>query len=287
MEICTKPFRNCIVVQKPPCVQLNELYTDWFPTKNGVRQGDSLSPTLFNIFLNDLATDLKSKNCGIDINGYNLSILLYADDIVLLSENEDDLQKMLDALTEWCSKWQMVINDTKSQIVHFRKKNTEVTKFKFKLGDVDLSIVNKYKYLGVVLDEFLDYKIISECLAVGGGRALGAVNMKFKTMKNMGLGTYQKLFENCVIPVLHYGAGVWGLQAHTCTQNVQNRAMRFYLGTHELTPTLGMSGDLGWHSLYIFRQIDAIRLWNRFINMSNSRVNRKVFMWDYHQCSST
>ena len=94
------------------------------------------------------------------------------------------------------------------------------------------------------------------------------------------------MFENCVIPVLHYGAGVWGLQAHTCTQNVQNRAMRFYLGTHKLTPTLGMSGDLGWHSLYIFRQIDAIRLWNRFINMSNSRVNRKVFMWDYHQCSS-
>ena len=49
-------------------IQLNKFYTDWFPTQNGVRQGDSLSPTLF---LNYLATYLKSKNCGIDIDGYN------------------------------------------------------------------------------------------------------------------------------------------------------------------------------------------------------------------------
>ena len=69
--------------------------------------------------------------------------------------------------------------------------------------------MNKYKYLGVVLDEVLDYTVISDCLAVGGGRALGAVNMRFKTMKNMGLLTYKKLFENCVMPVyimvLEYG----------------------------------------------------------------------------------
>ena len=87
----------------------------------------------------------------------------------------------------------------------------------------------------MVLDKFLDYKITSQCVAVGSGQALGAVNMRFKTMKSMGLGTYKKMFENCVMPVLHDGAGVWRLQAHTCIQGVQNRAMRFYLGTHKCT----------------------------------------------------
>ena len=135
------------------------------------------------------------------------------------------------------------------------------------------------------VDEHLDFGTITECLAVGGGRALGALNMKFKLVKNMGVDTYTKLFENCVIPVLHYGAGVWGLQAHKRLQNVQNRAMRFYLGTHKLTPTLGMSGDLGWYSLELFRIQDAIRLWNRFIKMSNDRITKKIFMWDWKQCS--
>ena len=52
----------------------------------------------------------------------NLSILLYADDIVLLAETEINLQKMLNILSLWCSKWRLTINDDKTQIIHFRKQ---------------------------------------------------------------------------------------------------------------------------------------------------------------------
>ena len=37
------------------CIQLNGELTDWFPVASGVRQGDSLSPILFAIYVNDLA----------------------------------------------------------------------------------------------------------------------------------------------------------------------------------------------------------------------------------------
>ncbi len=60
-------------------------------------RGDRLSPTIFGIFINDIVNDVKSVNIVININGINVCILLlYADDIVLLSETDERLQKLLD-----------------------------------------------------------------------------------------------------------------------------------------------------------------------------------------------
>ena len=56
-----------------------------------VWQGDTLSPTLFNIFLNDLITDLE-KVSGIETDDFSLSVLCYADDSVILCHSEEKLQ---------------------------------------------------------------------------------------------------------------------------------------------------------------------------------------------------
>ena len=75
------------------CVTLHNYLTNWFCSNIGVRQGDTLSPTLFNLFVNDLATEIKTLECGVKIGNKSVSILLYAEDIVLISESEESLQK--------------------------------------------------------------------------------------------------------------------------------------------------------------------------------------------------
>ncbi len=50
-----------------------------------------------------------------------MGALLYADDLVILAEREENLQKMLDIANAWCKKWQLLINVKKSQIMHFRR----------------------------------------------------------------------------------------------------------------------------------------------------------------------
>ena len=78
------------------CKRVNSMYTRWFPSLYGVRQGDSLSPTLFSIFLNDITLMINKANLDISISGRNIVILLYVHDIVLLTENEINRQRQLD-----------------------------------------------------------------------------------------------------------------------------------------------------------------------------------------------
>ncbi len=77
-------------------ININNMLTELFDTNCGVKQWDAFSPTIFGIFINDIVDDVKSVNIGINIDGINVCILLYADDIVLLSETEEGLQKLLD-----------------------------------------------------------------------------------------------------------------------------------------------------------------------------------------------
>ena len=66
------------------CVLLNGHLGEWFSIGSGVRQGNSLSPTLFACFINYVAQQINDLNVGIPIGEKKLNILLYADDIVLV-----------------------------------------------------------------------------------------------------------------------------------------------------------------------------------------------------------
>ncbi len=175
-------------------IRIIRFETDLLSCTSGVRQGDVLSTTLFSIYINDLAKEIKCMNLGIPVDDVLVSILLYADDIVLLAENEADLQCMIDKLHEWCNKWRMMVNESKTNIVHFRNKGTHCNNVCFKLGENVLNKVEKYKYLGVILNEYLECDTTATILSEAAGRALGAVITKTRHLSDLGFKTFEKLF---------------------------------------------------------------------------------------------
>ena len=228
------------------CVRVNAMFSGWFFTNSGVRQGDSLSPTLFALFINRLAEEIKQLNKGVDVDGVNVSILLYADDIVLISGKETDLQHMLDYMKQWCFKWKLKLNVEKSKIVHFRRKNVTRTEFPFHFGENELEIIDRYKYLGIIIDEYLNYDVTAQMLSESAGRALGGIINKFKSLKGMGFRTFEKMYLTGVTSVAEYAADIWGFKDISACNTVQNRAMRYYMGVHRFAPIAGMRGDFGW-----------------------------------------
>ena len=64
--------------------------------------------------MNDLVIKINSLDIGIEIDGEKVAIFLYADDLVLISATEDDLQTLLNELTTWCLANGLNINRKKS-----------------------------------------------------------------------------------------------------------------------------------------------------------------------------
>ena len=79
-------------------------------------------------------------------------MLLYADDdTVILTENGSDLQMALDSVHEYCTKYKLTLNTSKTKIVIFSRE--KVRRFPtFKYSHHIIAIVSDYIYLGVKMN---------------------------------------------------------------------------------------------------------------------------------------
>ena len=105
---------------------------------------------------------------------------------------------------------------------------------------------------------------------------LGSVLNKVKHCGHLGYKAFTQLDESGVC-VSDYASGVWGLREYTSCNDVHHRAIRFFLGANTLTPVLAINGDMGWGPPNIRHKCQMIRLWNRFVKMSDQRLTKKIF----------
>ena len=124
-------------------ILVNNQHSTLFPCNNGIRQGENLSPVLFSLYLNDLEDYLSSHGCEgvsptIDNQDHPIDIavhmlcLLYADDTALLSTTAADLQYNLNMFYQYCNKWKLKINGSKTKILIFNG-NTRDYNYNFKI----------------------------------------------------------------------------------------------------------------------------------------------------------
>ncbi len=162
------------------CVCINGFKSPWFNVNTGLKQGCLLSPVLFYLFINDLVDEIKQSVKGVNIGDEWIVVLLYADDICILAENEADLQKALNIVHDRCTRWNMIVNTDKTQIVHFRTQSKERTGFMFIYGEQNINVMSQYKYMGLILNEHLDYFLMAKKVAKSAGQALGLLSAKCK-----------------------------------------------------------------------------------------------------------
>ena len=129
-----------------------------FQVLSGVRQGGPLSPALFNAFVNDNINKLKRLGVGCRIGRHFVGLIMYADDILILSPTLRGLQKMLDTCTDLFNKKCLDFNVNKSSCFNIGSAAKYSLK-PLKLQGADVAWSNSLKYLGVNFTFGKDFKV--------------------------------------------------------------------------------------------------------------------------------
>jgi hypothetical protein len=128
-------------------VRVNDVLSSSFETKVGVRQGDTLSSLLFNIFINGIVQKVKEDGDAGELEDLRI-LLLSADDMVLMADGEEELERMVRKVKEYCEEWRLEVNVNKTKVMVVSKDGENVAKVKY--GEEELECVNQYVYLGTV-----------------------------------------------------------------------------------------------------------------------------------------
>ena len=254
----------------------------------GLKQGDNLSPLLFNIYINDLPEKLaEGKSAPVDVNGSKINCLMWADDIILLSESPEGLQNSLDNLNRYCTDWKLEINKKKTKVMIFNKSGRKLKKQKFFLGKYLLQNVTQYKYLGFIISASGTYSHGIKNLVDRAKRAWFSIYSILAKSKNKPINTYITLFEYVVKPVLLYGCEIWGETIKNdrdiCDLGGEDwerfhlRVCKNILGVHKNTTNIAVLSELGRYPMSHDIHKQMVKYLLRFEDMAENRLAKIAF----------
>ena len=196
----------------------------------------------------------------------NLCILLYADDIILFGKTPEELQNALGVLEEYCRRWKLTVNTNKTKVMVFRNGGRLPNNLNFIYNNVNIEIINKFCYLGVV---FTTGGSGLETQKTLSGQALKAVFTLNKYLYNFTALTPShklELFDKLVSPILNFGSEVWVFYKSPSIETVHLQFCKKILGVKQSTQNDFVYGELGRIDYQSRRYLAIIKYWFKVVS---------------------
>ena len=263
------------------CIRTPDELTEFFTCLLGTRQGCMLSSFLFALYIEELLQMLKSAGCkGINIDEIadNVMALLFADDVAMCIETVGRLREMIRVLEDFSKKWQLKINLEKTKIMVFRRggniKNNEV----FYYENKRIEIMNSYKYLGIIFTPCLKWSLATATLAQQATRALSMINIYDRKCGNLTFDVAVEIFDKTIVPILTYGAEIWGCRYQKVIEKVHSKFIRKQLGVGPSASTTAIMGETGRRPIAIVYHIRCFKFWLKVKNMPDDRLPKRLYL---------
>ena len=202
-----------------------------FSIVNGVKQGAVISAILFCVYIDDLIKVIRRNKDGCWINDTFVGVIIYADDIALLSPSLDGLQNMIDSCNNYAKKHNLNFSTdvnpqkSKTKCVAFHIKRKPVRKLK--LDNKDLPWVDSVKHLGSTIQNNPDCHMRQD---TSEKRAMYIAKNNELNHEFFYTDPRTKIWLNNVYNSSFYGAPLWNLfdrefEKLEKTWNVSQRVM--------------------------------------------------------------
>ena len=222
-------------------IKTSEGFTDAFPLDIGLLQGECLSPSLFSMCIDDIVAHMHTVDkMGVCVNGTKITVLKYADDLVLLASSADALQAGLEALESYCITNKLTVNTGKSKVMCFARKAPEHLPKLYYNKEV-LEWVNQFKYLGVTFSSRNTFTDGLDLLCHQAQKAQALVDLHVLKHKTVSVKYIIDLFDTLVKPVLTYGSAVYGIQNCMVVETFYLKFLKKILKVKTSTNTCSMN----------------------------------------------
>ena len=263
------------------CVEIDGNTSELFDCQIGLREGENLSPILFSFYLNDLKDNLILNADGISVNYNNqgieqllkISLIMYADDTVLLSDSRVKLQNLLNCYINYCENWKLCINPDKTKVIIFGKN---YSKPNIKIYGKNLEVVNSFKYLGITFNKSGRMMQSIKDNIEKARKAFYAIMNRCKD-KSIPLDCKLELFSKCIEPILLYGCELWGIEDHAVIETFRLKCYKIMMKAKSCTPSYMIYGEMGLLPLNCYIHKRMISYWTKVVSCRPDMLIRQLY----------
>ena len=249
-----------------------------------------MSPWLFNVFMDSAVKEMDRVGRGVQLvlNGiqWDLSVLLYADDAVLISNCRMNLEHLVREFERVCSMKKLKINPGKSKVMCVMNELREIRHGGMvwdgvRVGGEELQKVSLFRYLGVDvgerggLGEEMNHRVAEGKRVLGALKGIwgrGGLSREIKV----------KLFESICLPTILYGCETWSLNAKVRRRMevLEMDGLRSACNLRRIDRVRNerIKQLCNWEKGVVLRMEQGVLRWfGHVIRMNDGRIAKKVF----------
>ena len=253
--------------------------------RRGLRQGCSLSPMLFSLYIADMGQAITLSSEGFQVGNVTVSGLLFADDLALVARDHDGLLRLLSLVKRHTDKLKMEVNTgkDKSEVVSPDGMAGDLWQVMDDRGGAVLSLrqVVKYKYLGTSTMTSM-HKIglekQKECIAKAQKYKGSCIYMSKEgpDVVDMVVATWR----NIALPSILFGTEMVPFTESTILEleRAQNQVAKYALGVTLSTAGVCAQVELGFKPVRQLLYEHQLKFYTRLLQLDSSRWAKQAFL---------